>query len=156
MNKQMMLGLITNGKDGLIGTFSAVPDDKLGWKPLDNGRAALDLFCEAAQTTKMIADMAQSRGENKPTRETFGQMKIEREGWTKQTALDAMDTNFTALAAAIESLSDEELGAPITIQIGGGMTLPLAAWIMMAYRTYISRFAQINYIQTLYGDMDSH
>ena len=156
MNKPMMLELITNGKDGLVGTFSAVPDDKLGWKPLDNGRAALDLFGEAAQTTKMIAEMAASRGESKPSREIFGQMKTERATWTKQNALDAMETNFAALSAAIDSLSDEELAQPVTLAMGGGMTLPLAGWIMMSYRTYISRFAQINYIQTLYGDMDSH
>lgn len=152
----MILGLITNGKDGLVSTFNAVPDDKLNWKPLDQGRTALDLFSEAAQTTKMIAEMAQSRGETKPSRELFGQMKTEREGWTKQNALDAMQTNFAALEAAIQSLSDEELAQPITLAMGGGMTLPLAGWILMAYRTYISRFAQINYIQTLYGDFDSH
>ena len=156
MNNQMILGLITNGKDGLVGTFSAVPDDKLGWKPLDNGRAALDLFGEAAQTTKMVADMAQSRGQNLPTPEMFGQWRAQRQSWTKQDALDAMETNFAALRAAIESLSDEELGQNVTLSLGGGMTMPLAGWIMMSYRTYVSRFAQINYIQTLYGDMDSH
>jgi len=26
----------------------------------------------------------------------------------------------------------------------------------MTYRTFISRMAQINYIQTLYGDFESH
>ncbi|PQV62406.1 hypothetical protein B1R32_1394 [Abditibacterium utsteinense] len=156
MNNQMILTLITNGKDGLVGTFNAVPDDKLNWKPLDNGRTALDLFSEAAQTTKMVAEMSQSRGETKPSRELFGQMKTEREAWTKQIALDAMQTNFAALSAAIESLSEEELSQTVTLAMGGGMTLPLAGWIMMSYRTYVSRFAQINYIQTLYGDFDSH
>jgi hypothetical protein len=38
----------------------------------------------------------------------------------------------------------------------GEVAMPLSAWIMLAYRTFVSRFAQINYIQTLYGDFGFH
>lgn len=156
MNNQFILGMIATGQKSLVSTFQAVPDDKLNWKPLDNGRHALDLFSEAAQTTGMIAQVAQTQGEYKPTRELFGQMREERADWTKEIAQQQMDANFESLSAAINALSDEDLSKPITMPIGGGMTLPLAGWIMMAYRTYVSRFAQINYIQTLYGDFESH
>jgi hypothetical protein len=67
-----------------------------------------------------------------------------------------MEAYFELFKSAVNSLSVEELDAPVTMPFGGGMTLPLAGWIMMAYRTYMSRFAQINYIQTLYGDFEPH
>lgn len=156
MTKQLILQTIAGGKDGLVRTFSAVPDDKLAWKPLDNGRTALDLFGEAAQTAATVEQLVTSRGEIKPSRETMQQLAPQRAAWSKQDALDALETNHSALLKAIETLSDEELAQPITLAMGGGMTMPLAGWTMMAYRTYTSRFAQINYIQTLYGDMESH
>ena len=55
-------------------------------------------------------------------------------------------------------MSDEELGRIFSVPMRPDfeLTLPIAGWAMMANRSYVSRFAQINYIQTLYGDMDGH
>ena len=133
-----------------------MPDDKLKWAPLDQGRTALDAFSEAAQTCQMVTKLVETKGEMKPSPQMFAQMKAERANWTKDDALAAMNTNSAALYTAIGTLSEEELAMPVTMPMGGGMTMPLGAWIMMAYRGFISRFAQINYIQTLYGDSEAH
>ncbi len=156
MTKDLILNLMKTGQDSLTRTFNAVPDDKLYWKPLDQGRCALDAYGEAAQSCGMIVGLVQSKGEQKPSREMFAKMADERAIWTKADALEAMNTNATALYAALENMSEEDLNMPITMPMGGGTTMPLSAWVMMAYRAFISRFAQINYIQTLYGDTESH
>ena len=156
MNKDLILNSIRSGQDSLSRTFNAVPDDKLYWKPLDQGRCALDAFGDAAQTCALVARLLESRGEIKPSREMFAKLADERAIWSKADAIEAMDTNSAALYSALESLSEEDLAMPITLAMGGGLTMPLGAWAMMAYRTFISRFAQINYIQTLYGDTESH
>lgn len=156
MTKDLILNLLQTGEQSLIRTFNAVPDDKLNWAPLDRGRTALDAFGDAAQTCQMIAGLVESKGENKPSAQMFAQMKSERADWTKADAVAAMNTNAAALYTALGTLSEDDLAMPITMPMGGGMTMPLSAWIMMAYRTLISRFAQINYIQTLYGDTESH
>ena len=156
MTKDLILSLLKTGEQSLIRTFNAVPDDKLYWKPMDKGRCALDAFGEAAQTCAMVAGLVQSKGEIKPSREMFAKMADERATWSKADALDAMNTNSAALYAAIDGLSEDDLAMPVTMPMGGGMTMPLGAWVMMAYRAFISRFAQINYIQTLYGDTESH
>jgi hypothetical protein len=157
MSKDILLALIGQGKHQVVSTFSAVPDDKLTWKPLDNGRSALDLFCEVAGTFKMASEFVASRGEDKPSYEKFKQMKIESAEWGREEALAAMETNYAAFVAQFETVDDELLASPITVPVGGGgMTEPFGVWAMMTYRTCVSRFAQINYIQTLYGDMESH
>ena len=156
MTKDLITNLLQTGEQSLTRTFNAVPDDKLYWKPLDAGRCALDAFGEAAQTCAMVAQIASSRGEIKPSRELFAKMADERAIWTKDDALEAMKTNSALLYSALEALSEEDLAMPVTMPMGGGMTMPLSAWVMMAYRTFVARFAQINYIQTLYGDMESH
>lgn len=56
----------------------------------------------------------------------------------------------------IENLPAEKFEESLTLPFGGGMTKPLGAWLLMAYRSFMSRTAQINYIQTLYGDFDRH
>ncbi|MBW3635453.1 MAG: DinB family protein [Armatimonadetes bacterium] len=157
MTKQLLLLALQQGKDGLLRTFNAVPDDKLDWKPLDAGRSVLDLVGEAAQTPAMVHGIIDMQTQVPDSiGEMFGQMRAQRAGWSKADVMQHLETNHGALIAAIEGLSEEDLGRIVTMPMGGGMTMPLAAWMMMAYRTYISRFAQINYIQTLYGDTEMH
>ena len=156
MTKELISMLCQQGKDGLERTFAAVPDDKVSWKPAEGANSALDLFSEAAQTFAMVAGLVESKGEAKPNREMFAQFRAERANWTRQDALTHIETNYSRFKAALEPLTDEQLATPITMPMGGGITAPMALWIMMAYRSSISRFAQINYIQTLYGDLESH
>ena len=156
MNKEFINVMLERSKDGLVDTFAAVPDDKAVWKPLDNGRTALDLFSDAAQMAGVAAKIVSSRGEFKFSYEMIQALKPEREGWTREHAREMLDTNAAALKEALESCGDEELSLPITMPIRGGFTMPLSGWAMLAHRTYVARFAQINYIQTLYGDFDPH
>lgn len=156
MNKKTLTLLLQSGHDELAKTARAVPDDKLNWRPLDKGRAALDLLGEVAQTTTFAAEVARSRGESQMTRELFAAWRAERADWTREQALEKLEAGTRELLAAIEELSEDELDQDVTMTMHGSITKPLAAWIMQAYRTFISRFAQINYIQTLYGDSDFH
>lgn len=156
MNKSTFTALIRDAHDSFVRTAQAVPDDKMNWKPLDNGRCALDLLREVAQTIGMVSKVAQSRGEFKASYDVFQQMRAESADWSREHALQVLETNANALYAAIDSLSEDELAQQVTMPIANDRTMPLSAWIMMSYRTFISRFAQINYIQTLYGDFDAH
>jgi hypothetical protein len=54
MSKQLIITLIQAGLADLERTVRAVPDDKLSWKPLDNGRTVLDLLGETAQTPVLV------------------------------------------------------------------------------------------------------
>ena len=156
MNKETMLRMLSDAHTNLTDTFAATPDDKLNWSAGGAARPALDLFGEAAQTAAMIAEFLETKGEAKPSRELFGKFRAERASWTRADADQNMAKNWARLQTAIEALSEKELQTSITISMHGDVTMTLAAWAMMAYRTFISRFAQINYIQTIYGDTDPH
>jgi hypothetical protein len=159
MTKEIILPLLTMGYQGLVNTFNAVPDDKLNWKPLDNGRTALDLFADAAQTPALATMVIEAKGQIDPSFNfpTFFQKNAqERANWTKADALAAMEANHHAMIAAIEGLSEEDWKLPVSITLRSGNNHPIGFWLLMVYRSYISRFGQINYIQTLYGDSDFH
>jgi hypothetical protein len=67
-----------------------------------------------------------------------------------------MEKNYADFLAAWENISEEDLQKPVTMPFGPGMTAPFGVWAMIPYRACVSRFAQINYIQTLYGDFEGH
>jgi hypothetical protein len=157
MIKDLLLTLLNNGHSEFVNTFAAIPDDKLDWRPLDTGRSALDLFAETAQMADVGRRIIESRGQLRVTRDLLETLRAERASWSREEALAALEINHAGAIAAVEACSDDELAQPITIpMISSEMTMPLAAWALMGYRQYISRFAQINYIQTLYGDTDFH
>ncbi len=154
MSKNVIITMIEMGRAGLERTVAAVPEGKLSWKPLDNGRSVLDLLGDAAQAPALCSAMLSGTGEYGP--EVFKRMAQERAAWTRDEALQQLKANTAQLIEAINGLPEEKLDEPTTLPIGGGMTLPLGVWLLMAYRSFMSRTAQINYIQTLYGDFDSH
>ena len=156
MSKEMIVGMIQSGYAQLVSTAQATPDDKMDWKPLDNGRSALELLCDAAQTAKMTHKMLESKGEFTPSREVFQQLKAESAAWTREETMQQLNDNTTKLLETLRATPDADLEKSLHLPMGGGMTMSLGAWMMMAYRTFVSRMAQINYIQTLYGDFESH
>ena len=158
-NKELILMLCESGKNELERTFAAVPDDKLKFEAAPGVRTPLDAFGQAAQSLQMTVGLIERRSEgfeNLDMRAMTGHMAQQRALWSRQEALSQMELNWSAFKAAIEPLTEEELSAPLTMPFGGGTTAPVGFWLMTAYRNLVSRFAQINYIQTLYGDFDPH
>ena len=154
MSKNIIIAMIEAGRTELERTARAVPDDKLNWKPLDNGRTVLDLLSDAAQAPAFGVGMLRGTLQYGP--ELFQRMAAERAAWTREDAFKHLAENTRQLIEEINNLPDEKLNEPLTLPMGGGMTMPVGAWTLMAYRSFMSRTAQINYIQTLYGDFDRH
>lgn len=156
----ILIASMESARDELVSTAQAVPDARLNWKPLDNGRTVLDLLGDAAQIPLMVMPMLGAPGGFKPSqegmREMFGKMREERKNWTRDECLKHLHTNTDAVIAAIRALPEERLAEPLTMPFGGGMTMPMGAWVMMIHRAFYARMGQINYIQTLYGDFDPH
>ena len=156
MSKQLIIAMIESGLADLEKTARAVSDDKLNWKPLDNGRTVLDLLGDAAQTP-VLAMRLLAAPDNFNPYEHFAQLTKERENWTRDECLEKLRANTKALLEAIRALPDEDLEKPVSMPNGDGSeALTIGAWMMVVYRTFVSRFAQINYIQTLYGDFEFH
>jgi len=154
MSKNVIIVMIEAGGRELERTARAVPEDKLQWKPLDNGRPVLDLLGDAAQGPALCTGMLRGTIQYGP--ELFQRLAAERAAWSREEALDHLAKNTRELIEEIGKLPDEKLDEPLTLPMGGGMTMPWGAWILMAYRSFMARTAQINYIQTLYGDFDRH
>lgn len=156
MTKELIITLISGARDALIRTAQAVPDDKFNWHPLDAGRSVRELLGDAAQMPKMVQVMLESRGEKVPSLAMYHELKAECENWSRDEMISHLQANCDALFPLINALSEEELAREISVPMGKEMTMTFALWILMTHRTITNRYAQINYIQTLYGDTEFH
>lgn len=156
MDRSLIITLLTQGRDDLVRTAQAMPQDKLAWRPLDNGRSVLDLLGDAAQRPRLVLGMIDPDSGFVLSPDTTAQLRQERAGWTREECLQTLDAGIDALLAYLNALSDEELSRPLTLPVRGAITLPIAGWFVVVYRTFVARFAQINYVQILYGDFEMH
>src|SRR5690348_15177903 len=86
-----------------------LPADKLDWKPLDEGRSALDQLQELAQSPDYVAGMI--RGEKQePNPDAWEKMVAERRAWTTVEQCESIaKERLEKLFDAIRGCSDEHL-----------------------------------------------
>ena len=157
MLNQFLIQLISKSRDELLATVAATPDEKLDWRPLDEGRSVRDLFAECAYNAVGIEAMLTKPVEGVPhVSEYMAGLELAK-SWTREESLEKLTAALGSLFAVVEQFTPEQLAETITVEMHHGpVPIPKTQWLLMLQRTFISRFAQINYIQHLYGDHEYH
>ncbi len=138
---------------GLARTFSAMPSDKQAWSPLDLGRTALNQIAECAVINAYGAQTLRDRAAPPFEGNAYQQACAALD--TVEKAVAALSDSTKELSAAIETLPDDQLETKIQFPWDSEpSTLAEAALIPYWNMTY--HIGQINYVQTLYGDKESH
>jgi hypothetical protein len=140
--------------EALVRTIQAMPADKVTWKPLDNGRSALDQLQECAGISYYAAQVLQTRELPPFDREAFDKMKEEHD--TVEKAATLLQNGIEKLTAAIDAFPPEHLDDTLTLPFAGGITKSFAELMLMSYWNMSYHQGQVNFIQTLYGDRDMH
>lgn len=159
MNYQKFVIEITEKAAGdLFKSAKAMPEDKLVWRPLEVGRSALDYAGESAQMAEAALYMI--GGEKKKTVDPsqFTEMVKERGEWkTIEECEKAFHEKFKTSKKIIESTPDSELEQMVDFPFGQpGEQVSIAEVMLSTYWQLVYHLGQINYIQTLYGDMEMH
>jgi hypothetical protein len=138
---------------GLERAFAAMPDDKQGWRPLDQGRSAVHQIAECAVINawgaRVFSELAM------PTLDTDLYQNECASLDSAEKALAALRSSTDSLAAAIESVPDDALGIQVHFPWDKN-PCSIADAMLMAYWNMTYHIGQINYIQTLYGDKQMH
>jgi hypothetical protein len=138
---------------GLERTFVAMPADKQTWKPLDNGRSALEQIAECAVINGWSAQVFRDRAVPPFDGEAFGGACAALD--TADKAVAALRANTETLVAAIGSTPDDALQTQVQFPWDES-PCSLADAVLVAYWNMTYHIGQINYIQTLYGDQEMH
>lgn len=155
MKAQEMAAMLTRDvADSLVRTVQAMPAEKQTWKPLDVGRNAHDMVVECAAANFFVADALSHR--EIPQMDPHKRDELRAQADTMDKALPLLRESVERLIRAQENFPDEFLPQTVTLPFGAGLTRSFAWVMMIGYWNMAYHLGQINYIQTLYGDMDMH
>jgi len=133
----------------LAHTVSAMPEERLDWHPSadaqSKSRSALDLISECITVNRECA--ARLRGETPPPR---GEGRPFSNGQEAQTQVQESAND---LAASVAALDEEGWNRIHTLPFG---PIPATMLVQITTGNMQYHFGQINFIQTLYGDMEFH
>lgn len=143
--------------DDLFRSVKSMPPDKLTWRPLGEGRSALDILQECAQGAKSLS-MLLSDNMEMPDDEKMAAWQEEREAWTSvEDCEKAYEENIQTSLRVIRETPDERLDQMIPHPYGkSGEKWSVAEALLSIYWHYTYHLGQIDYIQTLYGDRSVH
>jgi hypothetical protein len=125
-------------------TIRRMPLEKLTWRPLDQGRTALDQMQECA--TAPLFYLAVIQGTE------YDNLRETRKRWDAGECETRARAATHDLVAAIRSIPNEELKTEIDVPKNGVMTILDVLWMHLGNLTY--HLGAVNFIQTLYGDLE--
>lgn len=150
--------VIAQTKDALrllMKAAAAMPEDKLAWAPLDEGRTALDQIAECLQAARWFKRVVEERSASFFGPKFMVEQKALRADYTSLAQLEAeIGPAYEELCEAIRAIPEDDLALELELAPGWNATLLDVSWYPM--RNLYYHFGQINYIQTLYGDHKMH
>jgi len=145
------------GMEEFLKTFSFVPDDKLTWTPTPTAKSAIRIAAHTAlyagRFARMIKDGKLPGSDNLP--EWLAQRNAEEAAITSRTEVESIFRKGTdEVIAALDSVLPEAIGA--TLDSGFGWSMPMTFLMNLPGLHAMSHAAQIDYLQTCWGDQDVH
>lgn len=133
----------------LYDTFGFIPDDKLHYKPTEHAKSPLHIAAHTAMTNSFLANVLKTGELPDPSfLANLRQIGLEQEApfTTRQQVMDVLASSHQEMKDAYDKISIPALEANPRLQFFA--TLP-------AYHT-VNHAAQLDYIQTLWGDYENH
>lgn len=142
-------------QERLAKTIAATPDDKLKWSPAPTARTPLELLVHSAMGTSGLGDIIAGKPFPFPS---FAEMdkvlrKSEKEFTTKEQGLKLLQENSQKYLTWLDTLSEAQISSTIDFV---GRPMPMKVAITIPADHLRSHTAQIDYIQTIYGDHEMH
>ncbi|NUL81101.1 MAG: hypothetical protein HUU60_00065 [Armatimonadetes bacterium] len=155
--REVILKMTEEANKTFFRMAKATKPDKIGWKPLDEGRSVLDMAQEVAHSPTWGAGMLATREAPKFDEAMFEEYNRERSQWTTLEACEQKcNENMAQLASALRAFPVESLKETITLPFGEGMTLSFEQIAMLQHWNTTYHTGQVAYVQTLYGDKNMH
>ncbi|MGO8705495.1 MAG: DinB family protein [Candidatus Brocadiia bacterium] len=147
---------VRSAAERLSKTLSFVPDDKLNWSPAKTARTSLAIVAHCCLANRMFATVI--RGEPilpMPTPEEVGvsSRKFEATVHDRAEALRLLETTCQEIVAALATMTAERFASSPNSPFGA---LPMAVWVHLPGRHMDGHATQIDYLQTVWGDLADH
>ena len=150
-------GNFLHAKASLLKALNTTSDDRLNWSPSPTARTPIEIAAHAAGGVKDIFETLDGRtfAAGTPEEAEVGFREWEAGFKSREQVAELLEKNADEFVGWLEALTPERLETMVTMPFGMGQ-VPLAlaiTFITMHTRYHI---AQIDYVQTIYGDRDWH
>ena len=145
------------GMEEFLKTFSFVPDDRLTWTPTPTAKSALRIAVHTALYAGRFARMIKTRklSWSGSLEDWLVQRNAEEAAITDRAEIETIFRQGTEeVLAALDSLTPEEIASPL--DFGVGFSPPMTQLMSLPGLHAISHGAQIDYLQTCWGDQEVH
>ena len=147
---------LIRAKERMMHALATTPDDKIQWSPSPTARTPVQLVGHAAGGISGIQNMLVGKPFPYPSIAEFdtAMRTAEQEFTTREQALDRLEQTSAQYLAWLDTLTPEQCASTVHLPFGG--PVPMATAITFAAYHLSSHVAQMDYIQTIYGDHDWH
>lgn len=137
--------------EGLIHQATRMGDKSI-WKPMDEGRTALDQVAECALISGAMVEVIKNYKMPDFTPEMMEQFAADKNALDLESAVALLRENTEKLCDVIRAVPDEKL----TDEMKFWGSEPWSVVSVLNYHNWNVTYhiGQVNYIQTLYGDKD--
>jgi uncharacterized damage-inducible protein DinB len=152
--KEYIIAETQHSMDTLFRHARAVPEDKLDWKVEGNGRSVLEQVQECSMSAQLFANFLEQKPEGAADYESM--METAASWTTIDVCEQKARANTEALFEVIRNTVDDELQMEVELPNSGGFKTTKLD--IMGFQNWHSTYhrGQICFIQTLYGDNESH
>jgi len=148
-------GELNRAKDRLAKDLTTTPDDKLNWSPSSTARTPIQLVAHSAMSISGMQSWfsgtpfkwASIEEADKEWRE------MEKAYTTRKEVADLLEENTANYCKWLDSLTAEKLASDFTTPFG---IFPMAMAITFVADHLRNHAGQLEYVQTIYGDLDWH
>jgi len=142
-------------KARLLVAFNTTPDDKLNWSPSASARTPVELVAHSASAVTLIQSVI--CGEPWPyaslTEADAAFRAADKPFKTREQATRYLEESSNNFITWLDSLTPEQVTSTIHIIFG---SFPLGVAVTFAADHMRGHTAQLEYIQTIWGDYDWH
>ena len=143
--------------DDLIRAVEAMPADKLDWSPASSSRSALDQLRELALATPMLTDLVKGgKGIDMEahTKATKGELAEQEASF--EESREKVREGTSELCSLIATFPDDRLEDDVLLPFGGGIRMTMADCLALHHWNLTYHCGQVNYLQTMLGDLKMH
>lgn len=147
----------THARHRLVKTLETTPDDRLNWSPSPTSRTPIQIAAHgAAAVGNMLGNMDGRTFAVPTTAEADrGFREWEQQFTDRDQVIELLDKNTAEYFAWLDGLTEERMAQPMVLPFGFG-SMPVLAGIPFMALHLMTHVAQMEYIQTIYGDHDWH
>jgi hypothetical protein len=140
----------------LIHLLSFVPDDKLTWTPSGTAKSCLRITAHCALVNQFFGNAISGKSPaSMPSPEEFfkGLYEAEEKITSRQSVITILTESAAELCDAIRALNAEKMNSEPNSPFG---PLPMQFWLDQSAEHLAKHIGQVEYLQTIWGDLDNH